>query len=155
MTGNKNIKPRLDDIPKTNPFDVPERYFDTFQERMAERIVRTERRKAHSPALLWNRKRLIPILAVASMALVVALGVLLYHPNKTITLSDSELAEVYKYSALSEMTDAELVNQIEQINQELNLASDTITIKNDNFTNEAIDYLSNDDVDVNTLINAL
>jgi hypothetical protein len=149
----KHKKIRLDEISKSNPFEVPEGYFDSFQNRMADRIIKESAQKQPKavPALL--RPKLIAAFSSVAVLLVVG-NIFLFQKKETKTFSASELAEIIEYSAISGTSEAELINQLE-ISVDNPQLNDNFTDSNDEFNAEAIEYLSKEDIDLNSLIDAL
>lgn len=148
----KHKKIRLDKISKSNPFEVPEGYFDTFQNRMADRIAQQagQRQPKFVPAIL--RPRLIAVFSSVAVLLIVG-SIFFFQKKETKSFTASELAEIIEYSTISSSSEAELIKQLE------------ISVDNpkqiDNFTDskefnaEAIEYLSKEDIDLNSLMDAL
>ncbi len=149
----KHKKIRLDEINKSDPFEVPEGYFDSFQNRMADRIIKesTQKQPKTVPALL--RPGLIAVFSSVAALLIVG-SIFLFQKKETKAFSASELAEIIKYSAIDGASDAELINQLE-ISVDNPQQIDNFTDSNDEFNTEAIEYLSKEDIDLNSLIDAL
>jgi hypothetical protein len=154
MVEHKNNKIKLEDIPKTNSFKVPEGYFDNFQSRMANRIIKETDRKHPKPVFIALKPRIIGVVTLSVAALVIV-GLIIFSPkDQSIVFSESELAEIYQYSAINESSEIDLIKQLEstmQVNEQI----DIFTSKNEDFNTQALDYLSGDNVDINALIDAL
>lgn len=149
----KYKKIRLDEINKSNPFEVPEGYFDSFQNRMADRIIKESAQKQPKtvPAIL--RPRLIAVFSSVTILLIVG-SIFLFQKKETKAFSASELAEIIEYSAIDGASDAELINQLE-ISVDNPQQNDNFTDSNDEFNAEAIEYLSKEEIDLNSLMDAL
>jgi hypothetical protein len=154
MKEHKNITPKLDDLKKEHPFKVPEGYFNDFPVKMAHLIA--EKQKVKKALFSWDiiRSKLIPALAISGIALLAITTFSILHNNNK-ELSATELAEVYTFSALNESSEADLILELQKVTQQSEIRKDTITIAPDNFTKEAIDYLKNENIDLNTVIDAL
>lgn len=149
----KHKKIRLDEINKSNPFQVPEGYFDSFQNRMAERIIKesVQQQPKTVPALF--RPRLLAIFSSVTVLLIVG-SIFLFQKKETTAFSVSELAEIIEYSAIEATSDAELIKQLEmKVDNPKQI--DNFTGSNDEFNAEAIEYLSKEEIDLNSLIEAL
>ncbi len=148
----KHKKIRLDEISKSNPFEVPEGYFDTFQSRMADRIAQEagQRQPTFVPAIL--RPRLIAVFSSVAVLFIVG-SIFLFQKKETKSFTASELAEIIEYSAIASSSEAELIKQLE-ISVDNPKQIDNFTDSNE-FNAEAIEYLSKEDIDLNSLMNAL
>lgn len=154
MTKNDNITSKLEQISKENPFKTPDNYFDNFAIRMAEKISQTEAAKVRKPLFEWARPQMAFALTLAGFAILVVFGIRFYQNNNN-SISSQELAEAMEYSIVSEMDETEIINQLDAANNQHALSKDSITkIKEDN-SKLLIDYLSSEDIDVNTIIDAL
>jgi hypothetical protein len=148
MRQRNNIK--LEEIGQNNPFEVPKGYFENFSIRMSDRISETEEAKV----TVSQNARLRPALVFASFAgvaivLLVSVFLVLHH-NKP--LSSEEMMEAYRYSAIQDVTDEQLA-QIIKDRQIAHLAK-TDTAQQIKEKQEIIDFLSKENIDINTLIDA-
>jgi len=148
MRQRNNIK--LEEIGQNNPFEVPKGYFENFSIRMSDRISETEEAKVAIP----QHAQLRPVLVFASfagVAMVLLLSVfLVLHHNKP--LSSEEMMEAYRYSAIQDVTDEQLAQIIKDRQAEHIAKTDTVQQVKEK--QEIIDYLSKENVDINTLIDA-
>jgi hypothetical protein len=141
MPNRNNIK--IEDIHKGNPFSVPEKYFDNFPIRMANKISEKVEVKSPIPENAWFKPRYAAILAFSSVLLLLLIGLVFvnYHHNP---LSSKEMVEAYRYSAIQDLTDEQLA-QMTTDNQDF---SDTTA----QYKKEVIEYLSKDNLDINRII---
>jgi hypothetical protein len=139
MTRN-NIN--LDEINKDNPFSTPENYFESFSIRMSDKISETKRTKA--PAFAWMRPGYAIIFAFIGIAIIMT-GVFVLN-SKNAPLSSQEMVEVYKYSAIQELSDEQLAQMI----AEKQMHQDTTSA----YQKDVIDYLSKENIEINTIIEA-
>lgn len=149
----KHKKTRLDEISKSNPFEVPEGYFDTFQNRMADRIIKESAQKQPKTVPSLLRPGLIAVFSSVAILLVVG-SIFLFQKKETKSFTTSELAEIIEYSAIASSSEAELIKQLE-ISVDNPKQIDNFTDSNDEFNAEAIEYLSKEEIDLNSLIDAL
>lgn len=154
MDNENNIKNKLGNIDKNSPFKVPDNYFDTFQLKMAERIANEEAKKQIQPVFSKPKLRLVHLVATASIVLIVISIVWIIPASKKQNLTDSELAEIYRYQAIDAASEIDLINELETLSQE-NEKKDSTFIQKDVLSDEAIDILSNDNIDINSIIEAL
>lgn len=153
MTTNDNITSKLEQISKENPFKTPDNYFDNFAVRMAEKISQSDIAKARRPMFAWGRPQIAAIVAFASIAILVVVGIKFYQNNRPI--SSQELAEAMEYSIVSEMDENEIINQLDAVNNRHSLSNDSIAKIKEGHSKQLIDYLSKEDLDMNTIIDAL
>jgi hypothetical protein len=147
MTGKNNIK--LDEISKGTPFKVPENYFENFSARMADKIGQAEAAKAPRASHVWLRPKMAFSMAFAGIAIILVVGALLFN-LKTKPMSSSEMMEAYKYSAIQDVTDEQLAQMLNKNNE--SQVSDSL--KQVNEKQEIIEYLSKENIDINTIIDA-
>ena len=143
----REISHRLSGISKDKPFNVPEHYFEDFPERMLDRI--RENRKI--PVRHRNLLVLKPYLA-AAMIIVVAVisGILIFrNPDGKGSLPDlqTEISQVVEWElySISEETILEVMQDDSYLDE---------TIDQDP-SDEIIDYLLNEDIPVDALLDAL
>ena len=154
MTTNDNITSKLEQISKENPFKTPDNYFDNFAVRMAEKISQNEAAKVRRPLFEWARPQMAFALALAGFAILVVFGIRFYQNNNK-PISSQELAEAMEYSIVSEMDENEIINQLDAANNQHALSKDSVTKIKEGNSKLLIDYLSKEDIDVNTIIDAL
>jgi hypothetical protein len=155
MKHTENRRSKLDDLKKDPPFKVPENYFDDFPVKMAHLISETNHKKQF--ILSWStvRPKLIPILLVSGIAFLVVLSTLLIRTQNKQEISASELVEIYHNTALNETSETDLINELASVSNVSEFQNDTTLKTNEKYTKEAIDYLKKENVDVNSLIEAL
>jgi hypothetical protein len=139
---NNNQKPKkLEEIPKGNPFRVPENYFDE----LPERIMQNCETKEKQPKLI---KILKPAFSLAALFIGVAIVAYLAvqvidNPDKQSQFNQTDIARSQQdkpFSNEEEIIDALEGVQVEESSKE---------------TDEYIDYLLKEDIDYGTLINEL
>jgi hypothetical protein len=155
MKHTENIRSKLDDLKKDYPFKVPENYFDDFPVKMAHLISENSHKKQF--ILSWSsvRPKLVPILIVSGIAFLVVLSTLLIRIEKKQDISATELVEIYHNTALNETSEADLINELASVSNINDFQKDTTIKTSEKYTNEALDYLKKENVDVNSLIEAL
>lgn len=141
MIKKNNIK--LEEINKENPFKVPDNYFENFSIRMTDKI--SEKRQAKTPSYAWIRPKYAVAFVFAGIALIITISIFVFNPKST-PLSSQEMVEAYKYSAIQELSD----EQIAQIIAEKQVHQDTTSA----YQKDVIDYLSKENIDINTIIEA-
>ena len=151
MHNNKDIK--LEEIAKTNPFKVPNNYFENFPLRMADKISQAEPTKAPKLSHVWLRPQYVAVFSVALIAVIVFFGINFFNKQSQRPLSDQELAAVYEYSALQNMDDAQLAQIIASRNEQ-QTTNDTVSANNDSLRNSIIERLSHENIDMSSLIEA-
>ena len=154
MSEKKKIIATIEDIPKDNPFIVPENYFDNFTIRMADRVSKIEDKEHSIFSLAWVRTQ-FAIIVTACIAVFVIIIINFQNHSGSKKLSINELRHNIEFSIISEMDENELINQLE-VAQNTPLTQ-TDTLNNTQHDNSArlIEYLSKEDVDINTIEDAL
>lgn len=148
------IHPELEKLSKQNPFKVPDLYFDNFALKMADKINEAKETKVRNPIFGLIRPQVAAVLAFASIAFLVTLGLVFLRPAQQ-PMSSNELAEAMEYSIVSEMDESEIVNQLEKIDRHNNLSNDSIAKIKEVNSKQLMDYLSKENLDDNALIDAL
>jgi hypothetical protein len=152
MNTKKGIK--LEDITKENSFKVPDNYFENFDIRMAERISQAEAVKAPKPTFAWLQPRYVMAVSFAAFVLFLLAGSVFFYRNSQKPLSAKELADVYEFSALKEMDDTQLAELIASAKEHEGATDTTENTKNDLSKKSILEYLSHENIDLNTLIEA-
>lgn len=155
MAKDNNIKFKLDELPKDNPFVVPEYYFDKLQGQIADKIAATA--NPAKPAYLFGflQPKLVPVIAFASIALLVG-SIFIFRPfNQSNNITESELASLYQYDAINNASETDLMKELERLTDENTVPADSVKTSNESFSDEVINYLNDDNIDVNTIIDAL
>ncbi len=121
---------------KNNPFRVPEGYFETFQDRLADRIRLEEAEQVPVKRLVSRRILLAVAAAVASLALITIPLTRMQTPN---TLSDESFVEIALLERAGFFTsDYELEAYLEELESSMD--------DEDAYLNQAIEYLASADV---------
>ncbi len=152
MAGNKNKKFRLEDIPKKNPYQVPKRYFGSFNDRLMEKI-RSEEKKPVKTFRLILRSNLALAASLLAFALISYLGFSLITGGKidanSQNLTYTEFLEEEIYSLDEEL----LLDAYEQID---NSVSESIENgESEDYSEEIIQYLSAEDIDLSLIYEEL
>jgi len=151
MARKNNIK--LEEINKANPFGVPEHYFENFSVRLSDKLSQTEKVKTTAFSFAWLHSRATVILAFASIALILLIGVIFVnYRNKP--LSSKEMIEAYKYSAIQDLSDEQLAEMMNNNRKEKQLDPDSVSKANEKYKDEIIEYLSNENIDINTIVDS-
>jgi len=153
MDEMKKIPQKLTNIKKENPFKTPDGYFDNFSSRVSEKIHGEETPGFYKKYVLTLK----PYLAAAAIFVgVIITGKILYnmfyHETGTRDLESSEIAELINENAyyLSEESIIDIIYTNDIIEEDKKPDND-----NDKLTNEVIDYLIDEDIDIIDIIDAL
>ena len=111
MSEKKKIIATIEDIPKDNPFIVPENYFDNFTIRMADRVSKIEDKEHSTFSLAWVRPQ-FALIVTACIAVFVIIIINFQNHSGSKKLSINELRHNIEFSIISEMDENELVNQL-------------------------------------------
>jgi hypothetical protein len=155
MAKNNDIKPKFEQITKESPFKVPDNYFDSFMVRMTDKISKAEEAKAHKPIFVRFRPRVIAAMAFTSVFFLVFFGIKFTGHQKDKPLSAQEMVEVYEYLALQDLNDGQLMEQIAANTEEQIAIKDTLDKNDVRYNKEIIEYLSKENIDINTIIESL
>ncbi len=154
MSDKKNIKPLLEDISKENPFIVPENYFDNFTIRLTDKISSIEERKHPVRSFSAMRPQFV-YLTVTFLVLVCLFGLGIYNHSFTKKLSVSELRHNIEFSIVNETDENELIYQLE-VAENISVAQvDSLNINKPETSKHLIEYLSKEDIDINTIEDAM
>jgi hypothetical protein len=146
MKEPENTQIKLSDINKENPFGVPERYFEDFSAQLQDRIQAEKKASGH----LRYLPVLKPYLAAASIVVAAFLAGLYYFNNQPGMKAERFHAEVSRtveqelYS-ISEETILEVFDEVVSEPSAGNSVS----------SGDAINYLMNEDLNEQDLIDAL
>ena len=153
MDDKKKIKTELSKIKKENPFIVPEGYFDNFSSRLGDKIHTSEAPGFYEKYVLTVK----PYLAIAAFfAGVVILGIVFYNVffqgNNIRELKPDEIVELINEDAyyLSEESILEIIT----VNN-AGAGDEKEDDSGENLTNEVIDYLINEEINIIDIIDAL
>ena len=153
MAGNKNKKIRLEDIPKKNPYRVPDGYFESFNDRLNERL-KTEEKKPVRTLRLMLRSNLALAAAILTFALIsyfsfrLITGGSLVEAGQSISYTEFLEEEIYR------MDDALLLETYEQL-EEQKESVETETSNEDELSDEIIEYLAAEDIDLSLIYEEL
>ena len=154
MSEKKKIITNIEDISRDNPFIVPENYFDNFALRMADKVSNIEDKKYS----FFSLSRIHPqytLISAACLVLLILITFNFYNHSSTKKLSINELRHNIEFSIVSEMDENELINQIEVAdNTSLNQA-DTLNNTQHYNSERLIEYLSKEDVEINSIEEAM
>jgi len=130
----------LKDIPKENPFKVPEKYFDELDRRILAATTETKK-DSEGKGLV---RRLIPyIIAAASVTLLVVLGYSFFYSN-----SEGRAKEIASTLSVNELTET-LLNDLDMITLEDKVAESGILNGITGVSKgDIIDYLVNENIDI-------
>jgi len=148
MNAHDNIGPKLSGIKKDNPFGVPDRYFENFGDRLKNRISTQQKTPARDIVLLtWK-----PYLAAAAVLLIVALAAGRYFLGE----SQYQKAEIRFHAEVSQVVEQELYSISEETILEVYQSDHNNEPEAAGFSSEeAIDYLMNETLDEEELLNTL
>lgn len=126
---------------KTNPFRTPEGYFESFPERLKDRLKSEEAEKPQKRSLL----RLRPALAVA--AAVAALALLTFPLVRILTPGSGSVENMVELAMLDDAglftSDYELAAYLEEYSTPLD--------DEEAYASQAIEYLASADVEMNLI----
>jgi hypothetical protein len=88
-------------------------------------------------------------IAFASIAIIMVVGALIFN-LKSKPMSSGEMMEAYRYSAIQDVTDEQLAQMLNK-NDESQVSD---SLKQVNEKQEIIEYLSKENIDINTIIDA-
>ena len=143
----KEIAPRLFNMPKRNPFTVPENYFDALPALVREKIAAGEKKPA------WQRifsEWLQPSYALAACIVVLILASGIYfsvnktHPSIPQEAERISVEEISASGMLFDMDETLIANELDEISNSESTSADT-TLEN---------YIL-DQADVNDIVNEL
>ena len=149
MDDFNNIPPELSKIGNQQPYNVPDNYFETFSNKMAERIV-SHKKSAYSLAFI-SKHVLKPYLIVASFVVIFGMSWIVFSKmnrpqqnNNLIAAVDSIEMQEKLLASIDETTVLEYVAA--ETNQ--NFLADK---KLDTKTEDIINYLSETNVDESSI----
>jgi hypothetical protein len=145
MDKKNNISKKLEEIKKENSFSVPDGYFESFQQRLQDKI-RSEEDSIYDktqygvPRLVW----LGAIAAVFIIAFFVGRNIIGTGGSQPLTQDEIALAfeqDIY------DLDDFELVQNLDEVVQVENLENE--------YSDEIILYLLDEDIDIDKIVNEL
>jgi hypothetical protein len=146
MYKKDNISPLIHKNSSENPFTTPNGYFEDFEKRLAEKIA-----KQAAPAVEVKHLSMpirAAIMAAASVAIIVAIGVTFYVHGKKQPITQTEMLVAYEASLAQEVNDAELINKLVNMQND-EVRKDSALIEKDEYSGHLINYLSNEDPMIN------
>jgi hypothetical protein len=149
MTQKGNIK--IEEINKENPFKVPDNYFKNFSIRLTDKISHLEATKVPVAVRVRLRPKMAVIMAFAGIAVILLIGVV-YSNLHNKPLTSKEMIEAYKYSAIQGLTDEQLAQMLAEQQKEERPGADSL--KQASEKKAIIEYLSSENIDINTIIDA-
>ena len=155
MERSNNIKTTLNEIKREQTFKVPENYFEHFPVKMANLIAETRKEKGFVTFWETLQAKLIPVIVISGFTLLIATTAIVYQFRKEKELTVTELADLYRYTAINDANETDLIKELERVTNATATQSDSISKSPENFSNEAIDFLKNENMDINTVIDAL
>jgi hypothetical protein len=148
------MKTNIENISRDNPFTVPENYFENFALRMADNVIKNEDKK-HSLFSLFQLRPQYALISAACLVLFFVITLNIYnHPNSK-KLSVNELRHNIEFSIISELDENELINQLEIANNCTLNKVDTLNNSQRDNSSHLIEYLSKEDVDLNSIEDAM
>jgi hypothetical protein len=154
MNKFEDIKPNFEGISKGNPFQTPNNYFDNFTICMSGKISQEQQSLSHNSLWLTFRYQISTAIAVTCLAVLVYIGI----HNSSLNhkkLTSYEIAEAYKYGALNDLDEAQLIQLVAKVESEKLSEQDSVKKNQDQYKKEVIDYLSKENIDINSIIDAL
>ena len=119
---------------------------------MADKIGQIDDAKVSMSSFIWIRPR-VAVIALSSLAIFFSFGIYFLNHASHENLSVKEISQNIEYSIISEMDETELLSQLQD--------SENSTKEPDAFkqhleySKQVIDYLSKEDIDMNTIVDAL
>ncbi len=145
MKKSEKTGPNLSKINKDNPFKVPGNYFDTFSVRLSDRIHENQLSEPRHKRISVLKPVFVSVFAAAAIIVVVFFVLIRPEKQEGLNLSESAIAanieeNIYYYS------DETIIEALYETEEPV--------LKNENFTEkEIIDYLNEEDADLNDLFN--
>lgn len=138
-----------DGVNRENPFRVPDGYFDRFPNKIAERIAEENQSKVIRFAVLLKPASLLAIAATLITIAVVSYKIF----NKPADAFDQDEISTYVYQEgiIDELSDEEILGYSDYAAAD----STSYSSKSDLVTNTIQNYLLDEDVDINDIINEM
>ncbi len=147
----KNIVPKLSDIKKENNFSVPDGYFETFRNRLDEKIQEEDKKSIFSVFFQIIR----PQLALASLMLTVVvigyLGVKLFIPENSSFQNQYDFADLLE-DEIYYMDEAFILESLMDYSGETRENSNEVS---DELMDEIINYLADDEMSLELMLEDL
>jgi hypothetical protein len=146
MKEDDKIPDRLREAGKQLPFSVPDNYFETFQQRLRDRIQQEKQVPGFARVIQLVRPRLSYAALIAGLLMISFFAARqILQSNRQLSLDNYELAEIVDYylidydeellyETLSELPEEEIINPLQENSDEI------------------FDYLDAEDIDYSLLI---
>lgn len=145
------IAPKLSKIKKENSFTVPEGYFDTFAGRLQGKLHAEKQPSLLEKLVVFVRPHVALATMMVGVVVIAFIGIKLLSPENigTTDVVNMEMADLLEYE-LNEMDEISLMEMLAQANEaEMQVSTD------DEYVDQAIEYLINDGVSIETLMQEL
>lgn len=152
MNSQENNRFKIEDLKKSNPFQVPENYFDSLGNKITDRV---ETQAADKKVFFFDSVRLKPILSFAggfmSLAFLIYLSVSIFqtYSGQSGKTLNHEIGNFNEFSIVSELDQTLL---LEEFSAQNNVAGDSLHSEN---RETIIEYLVKQDIDISTIIDEL
>ena len=138
-----------DGVNRENPFRVPDGYFDRFPNKIAERIAEENQSKVIRFAVLLKPA---PLLAIAATLITIAVVSYKIFNKPTDAFDQDEISTyVYQEGIIDELSDEEILDYSDYAAADSTFQKST----SDSVTNTIQNYLLDEDVDINDIINEM
>jgi len=138
-----------DGVNRENPFRVPDGYFDRFPNKIAERIAEENQSKVIRFAVLLKPA---PLLAIAATLITIAVVSYKIFNKPTDAFDQDEISTyVYQEGIIDELSDEEILGYSDYAAAD----ATSYSSKSDSVTNTIQNYLLDEDVDINDIINEM
>lgn len=151
MKNREKITDHLSDIKKENPFDVPGSYFEDFNSRLKQRLNEEDIQKE-----IQSSVRRLPryswVVGAAAVVAGIMLAVKLWVVKPQVNeWSDAEIAVIIQ----DELYDMDEFDLEAGINQTHNTTLESVSFETDSYKNEIINYLIDEQIDVESIVSEL
>ena len=153
MQENNNIEPQLNKASKNNPFAVPDGYFDSFPQRLQQRLQTEKKPGISFTERVWEvmRPQFALAAAIAVFAILGYFVFMTFIQTETELLSNDAIAEYIEYYHY-EFDEYHMISLLE----ENDIHPDDDFYYEDEFyfdsPDEYLDYLYNDNVDIDLIL---
>lgn len=157
----RKIAPTLADIPKYNPFIVPDGYFDELPAVIQEKIIAVKKRFSIAERFVWIFR---PQLAVAAGLVIIALITMLIMNNNSSSPENIENVIAHNSGQTDSVADSSLYASVEAVLYEVDEATliesfegENIAVNNDEVASDddIESYLVENNIDIAAIINEL
>ena len=146
MDSKKKIPDRLEELKNENPFSVPEGYFNSFQQRLQDRIQseKVNSNPERSPAVISRLVWAGAVAAVFIVAFVVSKNIIGTGNNQP--LSEDEIAYAFEQE-IYDLDEAEILENLDEMIQDND--------PENGYSDEIILYLLDEDIEIDNIVNEL